>query len=83
MSDLNKDHQESKICSKCKIEKLLVEFNADSRCRDGKRASCKVCDSILKKQIRERNIDKYRSKNAENNRKYYHRRKKKNIDLKI
>ena len=73
MSDSETDLQESedsKVCSKCDVDKLFSEFNADSRRKDGKRASCKGCDSILKKSIREANIDQYRRRNAENNRKY-------------
>ncbi len=73
MSDSKTDlleNEDSKVCSKCDVEKLLLEFNADSRRKDGKRASCKSCDSTLKKRIREANIDQYRRRNAENNRKY-------------
>ncbi len=75
MSDLNKDLQECKICSKCKTEKPLSEFNADSRRKDGKRASCKLCDAALKKKIRQANIEEYRRRNAENNRNYRRRKR--------
>jgi len=73
MSDSKTDQQENedtKTCSKCEVEKPLSSFNADSRRKDGKRASCKDCDSAQKKRIREANINLYRQRNAENNRKY-------------
>lgn len=78
MSDLNKDLQENKICSKCEEEKPLCEYNADSRRKDGKRASCKLCDAVQKKRIRHSNIDEYRRRNAENNRNYRARKQGKN-----
>jgi hypothetical protein len=34
-----------KTCSKCKKPKALDEFGADKRATDGKRSSCKTCDS--------------------------------------
>jgi hypothetical protein len=72
MSDLNTDplENESKTCSKCELELPLAQFNADSRRKDGKRASCKSCDAAQKKRIRENNLEEYRRRNAENNRKY-------------
>ena len=70
MSDLNEDLQDSKSCSKCEEEKTLCEFNADSRRRDGKRASCKECDAAQKRRIRGDNLEEYRRRNAENNRNY-------------
>ena len=64
------DNEETKVCSKCEIEKSFSDFNADSRRKDGKRASCRDCDSIIKRRIREANLEEYRRRNAENNRKY-------------
>lgn len=78
MSDSKADHQESKTCSKCEVEKTFDQFNADSRRKDGKRASCKACDAEQKKRIRESNLDEYRRKNAENNRNYRARMRDKN-----
>lgn len=78
MSDLKTDHQENKTCSKCGEEKPYDQFNADSRRKDGKRASCKTCDALQKKRIREDNLDDYRRRNAENNRNYRARMKSKN-----
>jgi len=72
-----------KNCSKCDELKSLDEFNADSRRKDGKRASCKQCDAAQKKDIRERNLAEYRRRNAENNRRYRKRLKdkEKGLDL--
>lgn len=64
-----------KTCSKCDEVKPLDQFNADSRRKDGKRASCKQCDASQKKQIRQRNLKEYRRKNVLNNRKYRRRLK--------
>jgi hypothetical protein len=52
------------------LPKPYGDFNADSRRLDGKRASCKECDSKVKKQIRDNNIALYRARNAANNKKY-------------
>lgn len=76
MSDTKKGPQGSKTCSKCDTEKTLDQFNADSRRKDGKRASCKECDAAQKKQIRENNLELYRQRNAENNRNYRARKSK-------
>lgn len=62
-----------KTCSKCDELKELDQFNKDSRRKDGLRASCRVCDAAQKKAIRERNLEKYRERNAENNRRYRQR----------
>lgn len=70
-----------KTCSKCDEVKPLDQFNADSRRKDGKRASCKQCDADQKKQIRQRNLDEYRRKNALNNRKYRRRLKEEEAAL--
>ena len=81
MSDLNnvpRENEEVKVCSKCNTEKSYSEFNADSRRKDGKRASCKSCDAEQKKKIRQKNLEEYRRKNAENNRNYRARKQGKN-----
>ena len=78
MLDLDNVPQENKDCSKCGEEKPYGEFNADSRRKDGKRASCKTCDAAQKKRIRGSNIEEYRRRNAENNRNYRARKQGKN-----
>jgi len=67
----------TKTCSKCEEDKPYSEYNADSRRKDGKRASCKQCDSAQKKAIRDANIDKYREANREANRAYQERKRRK------
>jgi len=37
----------TKICSKCKIEKILSEFYKDNKSKDGYRSECKICSNIL------------------------------------
>ena len=78
MSDLKtdpKENEEVKTCSKCELELPYGRFNADSRRKDGKRASCKDCDAAQKKRIRENNLEDYRRRNAINNRNYRARKK--------
>ena len=55
---------ETKTCSKCDEEKPYDQFNADSRRKDGKRASCKTCDALQKKRIRSANLEEYRRRNG-------------------
>ena len=76
--DSNIEEEETKTCSKCGEEKPYDQFNADSRRKDGKRASCKTCDAEQKKKIRQANLDEYRRRNAENNRNYRARKQGKN-----
>ena len=71
---------QEKTCSKCKILKPYSEFNADSRRKDGKRASCKECDAKKKKQIREANIEKYRKRNVINNKRYRDRLRQRDME---
>lgn len=70
-------NDETKRCSKCNLERPFDEFNADSRRKDGKRASCKTCDAQHKKVVRDNNIDEYRQKNREANRAFRERQKNK------
>ena len=66
---------EVKTCTKCDEELLFEEFNADSRRKDGKRASCRSCDAKQKKKIRDDNLDEYRKRNREANRALRDRKK--------
>jgi len=53
---------ETKICTKCKIEKSINDFNFDA----GKRvASCKACKSLENKRWRDINKDKIKQRNKE------------------
>lgn len=44
-----------KICSKCKKDKLLSEFNSDSRTKDKLTFQCKKCRAVNSKSYYERN----------------------------
>ena len=49
--------QNSKCCTKCKVEKQLLDFHLDKR-RGSYRAICKKCSSISAKEWRCKNIEK-------------------------
>ena len=48
----------TKVCSKCKEEKVLSEFNKDRTKQDGLNSCCKVCHRKADKAWRENNADK-------------------------
>ena len=59
-----------KICSKCKIEKSLIDFPNCSRNKDGKNCKCKDCCNEVNKKYREDNSINFkimRKKYYENN----------------
>lgn len=58
---------ETKICSKCKIEKKVCEFNKEKRNKSGLKSECKLCQKIIKKTHYNVNKDKI----LENKKKYY------------
>ena len=49
-----------KRCSKCKKEKPITEFYKNRVRKDGYKQYCKVCCSILDKEYRKQNPEKYR-----------------------
>lgn len=53
------------ICSKCKIEKDLVEFPKASDRKSGHRSSCKECERIRSKKYHVENKDKINKHKAE------------------
>lgn len=80
----------TKVCSKCDIEKDHKEFNKDSRLKDGKRSSCRQCDkkwrvdnpdyhTEYRKDHREKNIEYLRQWRL-NNPDYRERRLERNPD---
>ena len=79
-----------KVCNKCKIEKLLTEFNKDRKTKDG---LCTWCKSCLKKYRQEnknklREYDKkYQKENKKNRKEYFKKyqkeRRKKDTLFKI
>lgn len=61
---------ETKICSKCKIEKGVCEFYNNKSRFDGKRNECKVCSNIqstLYNQKNKKKVNKIKQKYVENN----------------
>lgn len=58
---------ESKICTKCKLKKLVSEFQNDKSKSDGKRPSCKACKANTDKSYKDANKEKVRTKDK----KYY------------
>ena len=80
----------SKICTKCKIEKSFDEFPSSKQHKDGKSSWCKECDRIKGKKYREEHKEEYKiynkkycleHKNEIN--KYYNKRRKTDIRFKI
>jgi hypothetical protein len=64
----------TKICSKCSIEKLLIEYNVCSRVKDGRKAECRECQRIGSKKYKLENKEKikeYNSKWNYENKTYY------------
>ena len=55
-----------KTCTKCKIEKLEVEFCKERSAKDGLQTKCKRCDKIYREQNIER-IDTYKKNYYKNN----------------
>ena len=55
-----------KICSKCKEEKELCEFNNDKNKITGYRSECKSCQKIYSTKYRLRTFDKRKSYREEN-----------------
>jgi hypothetical protein len=65
---------ETKICSKCSVEKLLLEFNVCSRVKDGRKAECRECQKIGSKKYKSENKDKIKEYNRKwnfENKNYY------------
>lgn len=55
----------SKICSKCNIEKPILEFNKHSGQKSGLRPDCKDCYKVIRKQHYELNKSQILQKNKE------------------
>lgn len=52
----------TKICSKCKIEKPIEDFDKHNSHKDGLRSECKKCHNEWKRQYRLKNKEKIREK---------------------
>lgn len=81
---------ETKVCSKCEIEKDIDCFYNRKTSKDGKRSSCKNCDSEDIKKWRENNkekvklqkqkyLKKYSQKNLDRGKKYRQENKEKTL----
>jgi 5-methylcytosine-specific restriction endonuclease McrA len=49
---------ETKVCTKCKVDKCITAFSKDKQKKDGLRSSCKECEAISKKA----NYNKYKER---------------------
>lgn len=61
---------ETKICSKCKEEKLICYFGSHKITKDGKRSSCKECENKKIKEWRNKNPEKVKSQKQRYLKKY-------------
>lgn len=64
--------QETKVCTKCGVEKSLSEFVKQAACRDGLHPRCKSCCNEYQKQYSKTNKEKIRQRR----RKYYQPKRK-------
>ena len=65
---------ETKVCTKCSIEKSLLEYNVCSRVKDGRKAECRECQRLGTKEYKLKNKEKikeYNSKWNSENKFYY------------
>lgn len=63
-----------KNCSKCKIDKEVVEFSKDNKSKDSLHSYCKTCKTTNTKSYYLNNLDKERKRGItkySNNREYY------------
>ena len=51
---LAKIKEETKVCTKCKQEKVLSRFSVNRRSKDGLQHRCKKCDAMATKRYKER-----------------------------
>lgn len=61
----------TKVCSRCKEEKSISDFNKDRSRKDGIRGTCRACAKEKRRKYREENREKareYQRKYQENNR---------------
>ena len=81
----------TKICSKCKVEKEVCEFNDRKTSSDGKRCTCKECENKDAKKWRENNketvklqkqryLKKNSKKNLERGKRYREQNKEKTLN---
>ena len=56
---------ETKICTKCKIEKPVNEYDKRKRNKSGIKASCKSCNKVLRNKWQKENKEKLKKKRKE------------------
>jgi len=74
----------TKICSRCKIEKLISEFNKDKSKKDGYYSSCKECNKKRDKEYRQNHkheIDVYQKEYRQKNKEYFRQKAKEYYQL--
>ena len=64
-----------KVCTKCKVEKPLTEFNKDKKTKDNHRSDCNYCRKQYRKYNKER-IKQYRKDNKERTNEHHRKRVK-------
>ena len=69
---------ETKLCSRCGIEKLLSEFHSEKTSRDGRRSECRICRNLYRKKLYRENPERNKIKNFE----HYWRHHQKIIKIK-
>ena len=52
------DEVKTKVCSKCKIEKVVAEFYRDKSKKDGVHGRCKECEAEYMQKYRQENTEK-------------------------
>jgi len=65
---------ETKVCSKCSVDKPLLKYNVCSRVKDGRKAECRECQRLGTKEYKFKNKEKikeYNSKWNSENKSYY------------
>lgn len=65
----------TKICSHCKTEKSIEEFNNWNRGKDGKFHQCKSCTGAYNKEFRKKNKEYFIKYNKEYSKKHYEQNK--------
>lgn len=58
-------NKQTKVCTKCGIEKPLSEFNNNKKGKYGKRSDCRECQKESKRKWREDNLDKVKEYNKQ------------------
>lgn len=68
---------EKKVCSKCKIDKELCEFQKNKHSKNGYRSECSECSKLIKKLKSKNIINQYHKNYRNKNREKYNEKQKK------